>query len=91
MHLPELKQMCWGCWMVMRTLGTDLSWPEKNWKHEDKQNTPVIGPDESDELGGKTAAPNGLQSDPECLDGEGNDDNDKTSTVVSHQVSYWVR
>lgn len=77
--------------MVMRTLGTDLSWPEKNWKHEDKQNTPVIGPDESDELGGKTAAPNGLQSDPECLDGEGNDDNDKTSTVVSHQVSYWVR
>lgn len=60
----------------------------QHWKQEDEENSPVIGTDKPDELGGKMATPDGLQSDPECLEGEGNDDDDdETSALHRLQVS----
>ena len=47
----------------------------------------MIGPDKPDELGGETAAPDGLQSDPECLDGKGNDDDDDDKRSALHQCN----
>ena len=46
----------------------------------------MIGPDKPDELGGETATPDSLQRDLECLDGEGNDD-DNDETSASHQCN----
>ncbi|KAI9574090.1 hypothetical protein HD554DRAFT_2035183 [Boletus coccyginus] len=57
----------------------------QHWKQEDEENSPAIGPDKPDEPGGETAAPDGLQSDPERLEGEGND-NDNDETSASHRL-----